>query len=65
MRRNQLAVLGKEKGKDPGFHCMTVVSSYHSYSRRPEEKKEGKVGERGSEEDHPVQPLSSQVTAFA
>lgn len=46
MRRNQLAVLGKGKGKDAGFHCMTAVSSYHSYSRRPEEKKEGKVGER-------------------
>lgn len=45
MRRNQLAVLGKGKGKDAGFHCVTAVSSITA-SRRPEEKKEGKVGER-------------------
>lgn len=43
MRRNQLAVLGKGKGKDAGFHCVTAVSSITA-SRRPEEKKEGKVG---------------------
>lgn len=46
MRRNQLAVWGRKKRKDPGFRCMTAVSSYHSCSQRPEEKKEGTVEER-------------------
>lgn len=44
-RRNQLAALGKGGGKDPRIHCMTIVSSYYSSSRCPEEAKEqGKGG---------------------